>query len=262
MTRQLILKQENIYSGNLILVNQAHGYRRKSKDFLVPVLDSAPDILLDRCAATLLSQLMKEIDGWQHIVPVSGWRSKQEQQTIWDDSLRQNGVEFTQKYVALPDHSEHQTGLAIDLGLRQAHVDFIRPEFPYSGICQTFREKAAKYGFILRYPAGKEQITGIAHEPWHFRYVGAPHAEIMAEKGLCLEEYIDFLKQFSASDNPYRLTLGSRTVFMSYLKAEGEKTLLEMPEEFAYTVSGNNTDGFVLTEWREQNVYQRELRMA
>ncbi len=63
-------------------------------------------------------------------------------------------------------------------------------------ICQTFREKAAKYGFILRYPAGKEHITGIGHEPWHFRYVGVPHAEIMASEGLTLVEYTDFLTGF------------------------------------------------------------------
>lgn len=194
MNRQRILTQEDINSGNLILVNQTHGYQGESEDQLIPVLDSTPDILLARCAAASLSRLMAEIDGWRHIVPVSGWRSLQEQQTIWDDSLRENGDDFTRKFVALPGHSEHQTGLAIDLGLKQEHVDFIRPEFPYSGICQTFREQAARYGFILRYPAGKESVTGIAHEPWHFRYVGAPHAEIMTENGLCLEEYIDFLK--------------------------------------------------------------------
>ena len=196
MDRQLILSQKSTYVENLILVNQAHGYNRKSEDVLIPVLDCAPDILLARCAAESLSRLMAEIDGWRHIVPVSGWRSREEQQAIWDDSLKENGADFTRKFVALPGHSEHQTGLAIDLGLKQEHVDFIRPEFPYSGICQTFRERAAEYGFILRYPAGKESVTGIAHEPWHFRYVGAPHAEVMTEKGLCLEEYL-YLRRVS-----------------------------------------------------------------
>lgn len=264
--RQLTLTQENIHTGSLILVNQKYGFHGGSNELLVPVCDSAPNILLNRCAVALLSQLMEEIDGWQHIVPVSGWRSEEEQQTIWDDSLRENGLAFTRKFVAVPGHSEHQTGLAIDLGLKQEHVDFICPEFPSAGVCQTFREKAAKYGFILRYPEEKEPLTGIGHEPWHFRYVGAPHAEIMAEKGLCLEEYTDFLKQFTFGDMPYRFTGGSRTVFVSYIKSDGQKTVLELLEDregsLPYSVSGNNTDGFILTEWRERDAHQRKLRMA
>ena len=61
---------------------------------------------------------------------------------------------------------------------------------PYEGICQRFRELAPLYGFIERYPANKEAVTGIAHEPWHFRYVGRPHAQRMTDLGLTLEEYL------------------------------------------------------------------------
>lgn len=260
--KQLILAQEKIHNGSLILVNQEHECPAASHDFPVPVLDNTPDVLLNRSAATLLSRLMEEIDGWRHIIPVSGWRSQEEQQRIWDDSLQENGLEFTQKFVALPGHSEHQTGLAIDLGLRQEHVDFICPEFPYTGICQTFREKAPKYGFVLRYPAGKESVTGIGHEPWHFRYVGAPHAEIMTKCGLCLEEYIDFIKQFTFQNKPCLFTDRDQTFFVSYIRAEGKQTMLELPDDLPYTVSGNNIDGFILTEWRKQDAYQRQLRMA
>lgn len=260
--KQLILTQEKIYSGSLILVNQKHSCHMASHDFPVPVVDNAPEILLNRSAGALLARLMEEIDGWQHIIPVSGWRSQEEQQRIWDDSLQENGPEFTRKFVALPGHSEHQTGLAIDLGLKQDHVDFICPEFPYTGICQTFREKAPKYGFILRYPAGKESVTGIGHEPWHFRYVGVPHAKIMSKHGLCLEEYIDFIKQFAFQGRPYLFTDSDRTFFVSYIRAEEKQTLLELPDDLTYTVSGNNMDGFIVTEWRKQDAYQRQLRMA
>ena len=85
--------------------------------------------------------------------------------------MRESGRKFTETYVAVPGHSEHETGLAIDLGLKQDVIDFIRPEFPYEGICQRFRQLAPKYGFIERYPKGKEEVTGIGQEPWHFRYV-------------------------------------------------------------------------------------------
>ena len=133
---------------------------------------------------------MERLDGWRFIVPVSGWRSWEEQQTIYTQSLRENGPVFTAKFVAMPGHSEHQTGLAIDLGLLQPEIDFIRPAFPYEGICQKFRELAPAYGFLERYPEGKEHITGIAHEPWHFRYVGTPYSEEIARTGLTLEEYL------------------------------------------------------------------------
>ncbi|MCM1025030.1 MAG: M15 family metallopeptidase [Roseburia sp.] len=193
---------------------------------------------------------MLEIHGWNDIVPVSGWRSLAEQQRIWDDSLRDNGPEFTRKYVAQPGHSEHHTGLAIDLGLKSDQIDFIRPAFPDSGVCRLFREKAAKYGFILRYPAGKESITGISHEPWHFRYVGVPHAGIMAENGLTLEEYIAFIRRYPYS-HPLRYQTGQRRIAVSWRKCDGEQTVMEIPAAHPYTLSGNNVDGFILAEWSQ-----------
>ncbi|MDE6639496.1 MAG: M15 family metallopeptidase [Acetatifactor sp.] len=246
----LTLTEQSIYTGNLILVNEHHGLQREPEDFLVPVRDRMPEILLQRCAAILLNELMQEIHGWRSIVPVSGYRPLAEQQRIWDDSLLENGLEFTRKYVALPGHSEHQTGLAIDLGLKQENIDFIRPDFPYTGICQTFRKKASKYGFILRYPAGKECVTGIGHEPWHFRYVGTPHAEIMEQNDLTLEEYIEFVKQFPYDCNAYSVRNGSRKIRISYLSAR-EAFSVEFPDDLPCTVSGNNTDGFIITEWEE-----------
>ena len=96
--------------------------------------------------------------------------------------MAESGLAFTHKYVAYPGCSEHQTGLAIDLGKAAGHIDFIRPAFPYDGTCGAFRRAAAAYGFIERYQKGKESLTGIAREPWHFRYVGLPHAAIMMTK--------------------------------------------------------------------------------
>ena len=97
----------------------------------------------------------------------------------------------TRKFVAYPGCSEHQTGLAIDLGANLPEIDFICPEFPDTGIFGKFREKAADFGFIERYPKGKEAVTGIGAEPWHFRYVGVPHAAVMKAGGLVLEEYAE-----------------------------------------------------------------------
>src|SRR5699024_8086208 len=141
------------------------------------------------------SACIRQAGGVREIVPVSGWRSQDEQQRIWDDTLEESGPEFTCKYVAYPGCSEHQTGLAIDLGMVAGKIDFIRPAFPHDGACGAFRRLAAQYGFIERYRREKESLTGIAEEPWHFRYVGAPHAQLMESHGLCLEEYTALLRQ-------------------------------------------------------------------
>lgn len=192
----------------LMLINRAAEpvvHETDEKERLLPV--GGTEVLLERQAAYALEQLMARIDGWRAIVPVSGWRSGMEQRQIWEDSLRENGMEFTKTYVAFPGHSEHESGLAIDLGLKKENIDFIRPDFPYDGICGTFRALAPDYGFIERYPKGKEAVTGIGHEPWHFRYVGTPHARRMTEAGLVLEEYVGQLSGKGAVPEGYETQL-------------------------------------------------------
>lgn len=238
-------RRQSVYAGNLILINAESPLRlRPSESQMVPVMENS-HILMERRAAALLGRLMGEIHGWGRIVPVSGWRSQEEQQQIWDESERENGLEFTKKYVALPGHSEHQTGLAIDLGFSDGEVDFLRPDFPYTGICGAFRKKAARYGFIERYPAGKEDITGIAHEPWHFRFVGMPHAEIISEMDFTLEEYHRYLKSRRAL--VYRTNGQQFTI--SCLPADALDALPEVGGEISRMISGNNTDGFIVTMW-------------
>jgi len=171
----------------LILVNREHPYR-DTEQTLIPL--GKGNVLLSECCAAALRNLMDDLDAWEQIEIVSGWRSLKEQERIYNDSLAANGAVFTANYVALPGHSEHQTGLAVDLALKQPDIDALRPHFPYTGICGTFRGIAPRYGFIERYPKGKETITGIAHEPWHFRYVGTPHAVEITRLGVTLEEYL------------------------------------------------------------------------
>lgn len=171
----------------LILVNMENPYREEYVRELVPL---SSGILLEREAAVNLLRLLESINGYKDIVPVSGWRSVWEQQEIWDNSVKENGIIFTRRFVAAPLHSEHHTGLAVDLALKTENIDFICPEFPYSGICQIFREAAPRFGFIERYPEDKEHITKISHEPWHFRYVGREAATEIVKRGVCLEEFL------------------------------------------------------------------------
>ena len=251
-----ILQQQSVHNGHLILVNQRFPFVEHAGDhFLVPVGHEDERVRLERRAAYFLSQLMDKLGGWRDITPVSGWRSLEEQQDLYARSLRENVAAFTKQFVALPGHSEHQTGLAIDLGLAQPDLDFIRPEFPYAGICQEFRAQAAAYGFVERYPRGKEDVTGIAHEPWHFRYVGRPHAEIMTDKGFVLEEYHDFLKQFPFGETPFSWRSGEREYAVAYLEV-GRSAEVSLPSaaDTLWSVSGDNEAGFIVTTWREETV--------
>ncbi len=123
------------------------------------------------------------------------YRSVKEQQELWDtwSSDPTKGPEYVKKYVAVPGYSEHHTGLAIDICLRKNgkiiadNDDMIKEKKVFALI----HEKLADYGFILRYPEGKDSITGYAYEPWHFRYVGSSEvAKEITSKGLTFEEYI------------------------------------------------------------------------
>ncbi len=250
----IALPHELIYAGELILVNAHYPYRKSPRgQRLVPVHNGMDVVLLAHNAAKPLELLMAQLGNWEQIAAVSGWRSRREQQQIYDDSLRDNGKEFTENFVALPGCSEHQTGLAIDLALRRNEIDFIRPDFPYTGICQTFRQKAPYYGFVERYPKAKANITGIAHEPWHFRYVGKPHAEVMTEHGLVLEEYISFLKNHQYGIAPYVYQGRSGLAEIAYLPAAAQDTILTTNANHSYSISGNNVDGFIITAWRTRH---------
>jgi hypothetical protein len=117
------------------------------------------------------------------------YRSQEDQQAIWDRRYnnyllsgysQEVALEEVSKSVSVPGTSEHQLGLAVDIdGVPAVHG--------------WLAEHSWEYGFIVRYPEGKSDITGILYEPWHFRYVGVELAKELYELGLCMEEYMDML---------------------------------------------------------------------
>lgn len=234
------LNEENMHYGDLILINRDYKLKQNRPIDLVPFSKEFSSILLERKTMAALHFVLDKIGAKDDIVPVSGYRTKKEQEEIFNTSLKEDGEEFTLKYVALPDTSEHQSGYAIDLGLKMDNIDFIRPSFPYYGICNKYRREAVKYGFIERYHESKTAITKISKEEWHFRYVGYPHSEIINKNNFCLEEYIDYLKEFKYNKNP----LTYKNYEISYIKL-GEIDEIEIDDNTL--VSGNNADGFIVT---------------
>ena len=127
-----------------------------------------------------------------HTEIFSVYRSIEHQTEVFNDYLEKRGEEYTYRYIAKPWHSEHHTGLAFDISIvKDGKLCFgIENLLAINDLFQIVHKKAPEYGFILRYPDGKEDITKIAYETWHFRYVGSPEiASEITEKGICFEEY-------------------------------------------------------------------------
>ena len=118
----------------------------------------------------------------------SGYRSDPEQQEIYDEYVQRLGEEQADKISAKAGYSEHQTGLAVDIYTDNVDYD-LSEEFVNTDAGKWLAEHAHEYGFILRYPAGAEEITGFGYEPWHYRYVGIEAAKDIYASGKCFEEY-------------------------------------------------------------------------
>ena len=124
------------------------------------------------------------------LVGVSGYRSYSIQKGLYDTRVEKNGEEKTRAYTAEPGASEHQSGLAIDILCDEYQT--LDEGFENTDAFRWLTENCYKYGFILRYLKGKEDITGYNYEPWHFRYIGNKEvAEDIMNRGLAFEEYIN-----------------------------------------------------------------------
>ena len=124
-----------------------------------------------------------------HLMVNSSYRSYQDQEAIYND-FKNISLKYADSYAARPGHSEHQTGLSIDLtSLEHPYINNTENSFDKSPEYEWLKNNCHKYGFILRYPKGKEHITGYNTESWHFRYVGIETATKIYQEGLTLDEY-------------------------------------------------------------------------
>ena len=145
---------------------------------------------VDPVANAALQQMFAaaKADGYDLFVR-SGFRSYATQKSLYNSYVNRDGKAAADRYSARPGHSEHQTGLAFDIN--KANSSFAgTPE------AKWLAENCHKYGFIIRYPEGKEAITGYIYEPWHVRYLGVDTATAVYNSGLCLEEYLGITSSY------------------------------------------------------------------
>lgn len=246
-----------VKSGDLILVNETHGFT-DSTDMgeLVSVYDvkadsyyvSSIDVQLRKQMVTAMDSMMNAFQqdtGLKNIQIISGYRTQEYQQSLYDKDLQKTGLDHSET-VAKPGFSEHQTGLAVDFNVFQSSYS---EDFTGEGNYAWINEHCAEYGFILRYPQNKTEQTKIAYEPWHYRYVGVPHALYMKEHDMCLEEYIALLSTYPYTGTHLNITDKDGNAYEVYSVAmtpDSDATQVPVPGELPYTISGNNVDGFVV----------------
>lgn len=187
----------------------------------------------------------KQAVGENDLMISCNYRSKELQEELYNAEVDEKGEDEGSKWVTKPGYSEHQTGYAFDLTL--VDDDGSVTEFDGEGKYSWVKDNCEKYGFILRYPDNKTEITGIYHEPWHIRYIGVAHACYIKEHDLCLEEYIDLLKNYSVKKpleyQDYEMNRWS----IYYVPAESKQTSIPVPKGKDYEISGNNVDGFIVS---------------
>ncbi|TCZ78288.1 D-alanyl-D-alanine carboxypeptidase family protein [Paenibacillus albiflavus] len=238
--QQKKITPDQVYQGNLLLVNAEYSLQENAEQQDIVQLSMHPDLvegyaLFDRTiriSKNVAYQLNKMItaaseDGVNHFLLSSGYRDLDEQKKLYKDM----GASY-----ALPaGSSEHNLGLSVDMGSTQKKMEDA-PEGKW------LAKHSAEYGFILRYPKNKVDVTGIEFEPWHFRYVGLPHSLIMQKNEWVLEEYLDELQ----AKKQITFELKGKKYQINYYPYSRNLTV-PVPKDREYEVSGDNRGGVIVT---------------
>ena len=160
-----------------------------NKSYPLPADYDPGGLTAETAAAFNKMQKAAALDGIQLWI-CSGYRSYYTQQSLFTQYCWRDGVAKAETYSARPGHSEHQSGLAFDL-------NFAGMSFNGTREAQWIEKNCYKYGFIVRYPYGKEKITGYNYESWHCRYVGKELAKTLTKQGLTLEEFYGLTSKYS-----------------------------------------------------------------
>jgi len=241
---------EDVYKGDLVLVNTNHAYTFPLGDMeLVTLFDhilidyySVSDyvIKLDLNVVEHLNQMMTDFYNAEQntdITVIGGYRTYEEQADKYA-----NGISALSG-----GYSDYHTARTFDLGIFPkdgSSSGYYSPTGSYSWV----DENASNYGFIVRYPDGKDNVTGETARPQTYRYVGTPHSTYIKKNNLCLEEYIDRVKSYT-KDSPLEISVGTSLYHVYFVQADptGNPTAVPVPTDKEYSVSGDNCEGFIVT---------------
>lgn len=190
---------KDINQWELLLVNSEN---KISEDYNIELEKIETNQYVDMRIAKNLRNMLNDARklGLDPII-CSSYRTMEKQTELYNKKVKEyikrgygnkKAKEIAAKWVAMPGTSEHQTGLAVDIVSKKYQM--LNEKQADTKTQQWLMENCYDYGFILRYPREKNNITKITYEPWHYRYVGIENAKEIKEKNLCLEEYIQYLK--------------------------------------------------------------------
>jgi len=225
-----------IDTGYLALVNHQHATSAQpslTAAWPTVAVSQAAGMYLHPSALRAVSEMFVSAHeaGKNGLFVTSGFRGVERQAELYNGGANSD-------FVMPPGHSEHHTGLAVDI-LAVGVGMFELADSPQG---QWMAQNSYRYGLILRYPEGAEHITGISFEPWHFRYVGKVHAYIMHRYGLVLEEYIELIKTQGIS-----IEKNGRNY--NILFQPGQNDTINLPAEMDFKVSSTNTGGYIVKAW-------------
>lgn len=211
------------FNESMLLVNKANKVEKEDQFDIVYYKDT--DVPMNRAIVSdysRLSSAVLEACG-EKLFVMSSVRTYDEQDLLFKEDST---------VAAPPGESEHHTGLALDVYAYQ----FAGPGFLESPVGKFVNKYCGDYGFIIRYPEGKESVTGFGYEPWHIRYVGFPHSLFISEHCITLEEYFDLFEY----EQYYQMD--------SYLVSRQEGPEIWIPEEYEWiSVSPDNAGSFFVT---------------
>ncbi len=172
-------------------------------DWSMNLVDVGGGQMMDaRAADAFLDMVAHAAEEGISLTPLSGYRESSTQYSLYHNKLdswlaqgysMEEATELTERYHAIPGTSEHEAALAMDIGDAYVPGANIADTFADTDAYAWLQDNMTQYGFILRYEAENEHITHIAWEPWHYRYVGANHAERIVELDVTLEEYVEIV---------------------------------------------------------------------
>lgn len=186
--------------GHLMIVNKYYqlgkGYEPDNKKLISTTYSNWNNSYLEGTTYDAFMKMVKdaESEGY-YLVNTSAFRTYEDQESLFNGYLKTNGEEWTLKSSAKPGHSEHHTGFATDIVKRGVSMYSFGETKEFTWV----KNNAHKYGFILRYPDGKEYLTGYMYEPWHYRYVGKEVAEYIYENDIVFEEYYAYFCEYKGT---------------------------------------------------------------
>ena len=257
--KSVTVENTKINTGNLVLVNKDYPfvavdgdddrmitvYSKKSGDYKI----GSTELKLKQEVVEALNTMMKsytQLYSKKDLTVVSGYRTVDEQDNIYNDRVKKVGEDKAATEVAKGGYSDNHTGLALSFMIVTGQNVY---KFDPAGEYAWVAENAFRYGFVQRFHKDKATVTGMDGTDGYYRYVGLPHSYIMNVGNLSLEEYISFVKTYRYDKEMLTQELDGKVYKVYYHPADsGAVTNVPVPANASsYEISGNNIDGFIVT---------------